>query len=120
LVLGFSGGVALTDVLGPVATVHTFPRVDDAVALANQTPLGLAGYVFGKEDHAWAIAKQMRTGVIKINDVTMLNLHPLSPRPAWGLSGLGDEGVRDTFEFFRGSRIIGVAARPEGAVEASE
>jgi phenylacetaldehyde dehydrogenase len=54
----------------------------------------------------------LRTGLIKINAVTMLNLHPLAPRPAWGLSGLGDEGTLETFEFFRGSRVSGVAGRP--------
>ena len=62
--------------------------------------------------HAPEIARGIRTGITKINGVTMLNLNPAAPRPAWGLSGLGDEGTRETFEFFRGSRLIGTAARP--------
>ena len=45
----------------------------------------------------------------------MLNLHPQAPRPAWGLSGLGDEGTLETYEFFRGTRVTGVAARPASA-----
>ena len=84
---------------------------NDAVALANQTPFGLAAYVFGEEQHAWAVAGRIRTGLTKLNAVTMLNLNPLAPRPAWGLSGLGDEGTVETFEFFRGTRVIGVAKR---------
>ena len=116
LITGLRGEQALEEIFGPVATVHSFANEEEAIELANQTPFGLAAYVFGTEEKAWQVAKQIRAGVIKINDVTMLNLHALSPRPAWGLSGLGDEGGRETFEFFRGSRVIGVAARPEGAI----
>lgn len=102
---------SIDEVFGPLAAVHSFDTDEEAIALANQTPFGLAGYVFGEEDHAWKIAKAMRTGIVKINAVTMLNLNPLAPRPAWGLSGIGDEGVAESFEFFRGTRVIGVAAR---------
>lgn len=112
LVDGLRSEDTLEEIFGPVATVHTFDSDEEAVALANQTPFGLAAYVFGEEDRAWKVADQLRAGLIKINAVTMLNLHPQAPRPAWGLSGLGDEGTVETFEFFRGTRVIGVAARP--------
>lgn len=108
LITGLSPADTTDEIFGPVATVHTFRDDAEAVALANQTPFGLAGYVFGEEKAAWAVARGMLTGIIKINAVTMLNLHPAAPRPAWGLSGLGDEGTRETYEFFRGSRLIGV------------
>lgn len=112
LITGLTPEQTRNETFGPVATVHSFSSDDEAVALANGTPFGLAGYVFGEEQRCWAVAKQMRTGIVKINAVTMMNLHPLAPRPAWGLSGQGDEGVRESFEFFRGSRVIGVGARP--------
>lgn len=101
----------LEEVFGPVAVVHTFAHDGEAIELANQTPFGLAAYVFGEEDQAWQVADRIRSGLIKINAVSLLNLHPLAPRPAWGLSGLGDEGAYETFEFFRGTRVIGVGAR---------
>ncbi|WP_320837197.1 aldehyde dehydrogenase family protein [Zhongshania sp.] len=112
LITGLAPEQTRDETFGPVATVHSFSSDEEAVALANGTPFGLAGYVFGDEQRCWAVAKQMRTGIVKINAVTMMNLHPLAPRPAWGLSGQGDEGVRESFEFFRGSRVIGVGARP--------
>ncbi|CAA0081932.1 NAD/NADP-dependent betaine aldehyde dehydrogenase [Zhongshania aliphaticivorans] len=112
LITGLSPEQTRNETFGPVATVHTFSDDEEAVALANGTPFGLAGYVFGEEQHCWAVANRMRTGIVKINAVTMMNLNPLAPRPAWGLSGLGDEGVSESFEFFRGSRVIGVGARP--------
>lgn len=112
LLTGLQSGDALEEIFGPVATVHTFESDEEAIQQANETPFGLAAYVFGEEQHALQVARGIRAGNIKINAVSMLNLHPLAPRPAWGLSGLGDEGVRETFEFFRGTRLIGVAGRP--------
>ncbi len=111
LLTGLAPDASCEEIFGPVAAVHGFSSDAEAVQLANQTPFGLAAYVFGEEQHAWNIAGQLRAGLIKINAVTMLNLHPQAPRPAWGLSGLGDEGTVETFEFFRGTRVIGVAAR---------
>ncbi len=115
LITGLNPNLTLEEIFGPVATVHTFSDDDEAVDLANQTPYGLAAYVFGEEQRAWQIARGIRAGNIKINGVSMLNLNPMAPRPAWGLSGLGDEGTRETFEFFRGHRLIGVAAVPEAS-----
>ncbi len=113
LITGLDAAQASEEIFGPVATVHTFSDDAQAVAQANGTPFGLAAYVFGAEPHAWMVASGIRAGNIKINAVSMLNLNPMAPRPAWGLSGLGDEGVVETFEFFRGTRIIGVAGKPE-------
>jgi len=109
LVTGLDPELTLEEVFGPVATLHRFGDDEEAVRLANQTPYGLAAYVFGEERRCWEVAAGIRAGIVKINGVTMLNLNPRAPRPAWGLSGLGDEGTRETFEFFRGSRLIGVA-----------
>lgn len=112
LITGLDPKDTLEEIFGPVAVVHTFANDEEAVQLANQTPYGLAAYVFGEQEHAIDIARCIEAGGIKINAVTLLNLHPMAPRPAWGLSGLGDEGTLETFEFFRGSRVIGIAAQP--------
>jgi aldehyde dehydrogenase (NAD+) len=41
---------------------------DDAVAIANDSPYGLAGAVFSADkDKAIAIAKRMRTGQVEVN-----------------------------------------------------
>ncbi len=111
LVTGVAPEAALEEIFGPVATVHPFDTDDEAVSLANQTPFGLACYVFGDEARALAVGERVRAGTVKVNGVGLLSLHPLAPRPAWGLSGLGDEGARETLEFFRGTRVIGVAER---------
>ena len=104
----------LEEVFGPVATVHTYKTIDEGVELANQAPFGLAAYVFGERTQAFDVAGRLETGMVKINSVTLFSPHPTAPRPAWKLSGIGDEGTRETFEFFRGTRVIGV---PQGLPE---
>jgi phenylacetaldehyde dehydrogenase len=99
------------EIFGPVATVSSFTDIEDAVSIANQAPFGLAAYVFGKRNIAYSVAQQLESGMVKVNSVTLFSPHPTAPRPAWKLSGLGDEGTRETFEFFRGTRVIGV---PQG------
>lgn len=98
------------EIFGPVATVHGFDTEAEALDLANGTDYGLAAYVFsGDEEQAWAFARQLRTGGVKINGYTLLSLSPDVPRGAWGLSGLGEEGTGQTIEFFTGARVVGVA-----------
>ncbi|WP_448212002.1 aldehyde dehydrogenase family protein [Colwellia sp. MEBiC06753] len=109
LITGLSPEQTLEEVFGPVATVHSFNSEQQAVAIANGTAYGLAAYVFGDEESAWPIARKLTAGVVKINDVSLFALRPDLPRAAWGKSGLGDEGLKETFEFFRGTRVVGVA-----------
>ena len=108
LVTGTHTDSALEEVFGPVATVHTFADIDECVALANRAPYGLAAYVFGETNEAVCVARRIEAGTVKVNAVTLFSPHPSAPRPAWKLSGIGDEGTRETFEFFRGTRVVGV------------
>jgi phenylacetaldehyde dehydrogenase len=112
LISGVAPAETLEEVFGPVATVHSFSTDSEAVRLANQTPYGLGGYVYSQdENHALAIARQMNTGGVKVNGVSLLELSLDAPRPAWGLSGFGEEGTLETFDVFCGKTVVGVAAR---------
>ncbi len=112
LITGVAPELALEELFGPVATVHTFGDEAEALMLANQAPYGLAGYVFSRDEaRAFAFGRQLETGMVKINGVTLLGLSPDAPRPAWKQSGLGHEGARATIEFFCGETVVGVAAR---------
>jgi len=102
----------LDEIFGPVAAVHPFQTDEEAIELANQSPYGLGGYVFSAdEEHAFRIARKLRTGGVKINGVSLLELNVDAPRPAWGLSGFGEEGTFETFDVFCGKSVVGVAAR---------
>jgi phenylacetaldehyde dehydrogenase len=113
LVTGVASEDALHEIFGPVATVHPYATVDEAVALANATPYGLEAYVVGTDtDAALAVGARLRAGGVKVNGVSPLSLHLMAPRPAWGLSGLGAEGTIETITFFTGEQVVGVEGFP--------
>ncbi|MFC9440907.1 aldehyde dehydrogenase family protein [Nocardia sp. NPDC057030] len=100
------------EVFGPVAGVVTYRSIDEAVALANAVPYGLEGYVCGAdEQQALGVARRIRAGEVKVNGSSIMSLHLMTPRPAWGLSGLGEEGTAETLRFFTGARVVGVEGR---------
>jgi len=106
-------GVGLDDTVhetfGPIAAVHTYDTVDEAVAIANGTPYGLEAYVVGAdEERALSVARRIRAGGVKVNGVSPISLHIMAPRPAWGLSGTGVEGTRETLQFFTGLQVVGI------------
>jgi acyl-CoA reductase-like NAD-dependent aldehyde dehydrogenase len=109
LITGVPSSAARDEVFGPVATVHVYESLDEAVALANDTPFGLEGYVVGTDtEAALAVARQVRAGEVKVNGSTIMSLHLMTPRPAWGLSGMGEEGTVETIRIFTGARVVGV------------
>ena len=55
-----------------------------------------------------ALARRVRAGEVKVNGSTIMSLHLMTPRPAWGLSGLGEEGTVETIRIFTGARVVGV------------
>jgi phenylacetaldehyde dehydrogenase len=109
LVTGVASADAQHEIFGPVGTVHTFKTDEEALRLANDTPYGLEGYVFGGDEaRAMRLARKVRAGGVKVNGSTILSLHILAPRPAWGLSGMRDEGTIETFQFFCGTQVVGI------------
>ncbi len=89
--------IAREEIFGPVLVVIPYESAADAVRIANDSDYGLAGAVFGPEEEANAIARQLRTGSIYVNrgqwDVT-------APFGGYKQSGLGREGAREGYEEF--------------------
>ena len=109
LVTGVDPSLTGHEIFGPVATVHTYDTVDEAIALANGTEYGLEAYVIGTdEDEAMVAARRIVAGGVKVNGASPMSLHLMAPRPAWGISGLHDEGTVETIHFFGGNRTVGV------------
>jgi succinate-semialdehyde dehydrogenase/glutarate-semialdehyde dehydrogenase len=56
------------ELFGPVAVVYRVNGVDDAVALANDTPYGLGGVVYHSDPAvALDVANRLDTGMVWIN-----------------------------------------------------
>lgn len=59
---------AQDEIFGPVVSVIGYRDVEHAIEMANDSPLGLSGYVFGKDARqALDVAKRIRTGTINVN-----------------------------------------------------
>ncbi|TWH62161.1 aldehyde dehydrogenase (NAD+)/betaine-aldehyde dehydrogenase [Rhodococcus rhodochrous J38] len=88
------------ELFAPVAVVLPYRTVDEAVAIANDSPYGLNASVFGDHDEASAVAERLDSGTVAINGGG-----PMRPDVPWGgskSSGTGVEMGEDGFaEFFR-------------------
>jgi aldehyde dehydrogenase (NAD+) len=59
---------AQEEIFGPVLTVIPYDGDDDAVRIANDSPYGLSGTVFGSDpDRAAGVASRIRAGTINVN-----------------------------------------------------
>jgi aldehyde dehydrogenase (NAD+) len=60
--------IAREEIFGPVLSMMTYDTEDEAVAIANNTLYGLAGYVQGGDnDRVPAVAAKIRAGRIYLN-----------------------------------------------------
>ena len=59
--------IAQEEIFGPVVSIIGYDDVDDAIAIANDTPYGLAGYISGDQDEAIEVARRIRTGNMHVN-----------------------------------------------------
>ncbi len=109
LVTGLDVAATDNEIFGPVASVLAYDSVESAVTMANQTRYGLEAYVVGSdEDEAMAVGRRIRAGGVKVNGVSPISLNLMAPRPAFGVSGLAEEGTVETILFFGGNRVVGV------------
>jgi aldehyde dehydrogenase (NAD+) len=97
--------IAREEIFGPVLVIIGYDDLDDAVAIANDSPFGLGGYVSGQDrDMAIAIARRMRTGAIWVNGG--FDFH--APFGGYKRSGNGREwGEHGFAEYLEVKSIIG-------------
>jgi len=80
--------IAHTEVFGPVMVSLPFDSEDEAVALANDTPFGLAGAVWTSDvKRAHRVASKLNAGTVWINAYKATDIR--SPFGGMGLSGYG-------------------------------
>jgi succinate-semialdehyde dehydrogenase/glutarate-semialdehyde dehydrogenase len=85
--------LAREETFGPLAPLFRFDREDEAIALANDTESGLAGYFFTRDiDRAWRVAEALECGMVGINTGRLSN--EVAPFGGIKQSGFGREGSR--------------------------
>jgi aldehyde dehydrogenase (NAD+) len=89
--------IAREEVFGPVLVIIPYDSEDEAVAIANDSPYGLSGYVTaGTLERARAVARRLRTGMVHLNGSKADNGAPFGGYKQsgngreWGVHGLED------------------------------
>jgi aldehyde dehydrogenase (NAD+) len=101
--------IAREEIFGPVLCILPYDSEEQAVRIANDTPYGLAAYVWSKDNlHARRIGAQIRAGQVTLNGASgSMN----TPFGGFKMSGNGREwgefGLRDFLEV---KAVIGVDA----------
>ncbi len=103
--------IAQEEIFGPVLSVIPYDDDDDAVAIANGTVYGLAGYVWGGDpERAVDVATRLRTGMVSVNGGSFIGAElPFGGRRQ---SGMGREWGVAGFEEFLDLKSVGVGAAP--------
>jgi succinate-semialdehyde dehydrogenase/glutarate-semialdehyde dehydrogenase len=85
--------VAREETFGPLAPVVRFDTEDEAIALANDSEFGLAGYFYSRDvARVWRVAEALECGIVGINT----GLISTEQAPFGGIkqSGIGREGAQ--------------------------
>jgi aldehyde dehydrogenase (NAD+) len=99
--------VACEEVFGPVLSVIPFDTEAEAIALANDTPYGLAGAVWTKDVHrAHRVAHAIRAGTVWINAYRVVG--PDVPFGGFGRSGVGRENGIDAVHEYTATKAVWV------------
>jgi succinate-semialdehyde dehydrogenase / glutarate-semialdehyde dehydrogenase len=99
-------GILATEIFGPVAPIVRFDDVDDAVAQANDTDLGLISYVYsGDGRRGMDIAERLEAGMVAVNRGLISD--PATPFGGVKQSGLGREGSHHGMREFLEAKYIG-------------
>jgi succinate-semialdehyde dehydrogenase/glutarate-semialdehyde dehydrogenase len=97
--------IAREEIFGPVLPILTYQHASEAVKRANDTPYGLAAYVYGTDlGNCRAIASQLESGIVGVNE-----WRPLKAEIPFGgvkQSGIGAEGGQEGIREFMDTQVI--------------
>ncbi len=93
------------EIFGPVAALMRFETEAEAVYIANDTPFGLAAYVFTQNlSRAWRVAEKLDAGMVSVNEGIFSN----EAVPFGGVkeSGIGREGASEGLDEYLETKFI--------------
>ena len=106
--------IAREEIFGPVLCAMPFADESEAIALANDTDYGLAGYVWsGNGSLGLRVAQALEAGMVWINSENVRHL----PTPFGGMkaSGIGRDGADYSFDFYMEQKNICIATGKSSA-----
>lgn len=96
------------ETFGPILPVMKFETEAEAIHLANDTIYGLSGSVWGQEDRANGIGRQIDAGAISINDAALTAVMHEGEKQAFKFSGIGGSrmGTASIRRFYRRQSLL--------------
>ena len=80
-----SNPIYCQELFGPVASIYVVDNEEEAIHLANDTPYGLGGSVFGADiEHARSVAERIESGMVFVN------------QPTWTIAQLPFGGIKNS------------------------
>ncbi len=97
--------IAQEEVFGPVLAVIAFDDLDDAVAIANDIPYGLAAGVWTRDLHrAMAMSDRLEAGTVWVNNYRSTSF--TSPFGGYKRSGIGRESGTEAIKEYLHTKCI--------------
>ncbi len=97
--------IANEEIFGPVASLIRFETEADAIRIANDTPFGLAAYLFSQNvSRAWRVAEALEAGMVGVNEGVFSN--EVAPFGGIKQSGLGREGADEGLNEYLETKMI--------------
>ncbi|MCF6313793.1 MAG: aldehyde dehydrogenase family protein [Verrucomicrobiales bacterium] len=97
--------LAREEVFGPIISLISYSSTTEVIRRANETPYGLAAYVYGSDlTECRAVASRLEVGIIGVNE-----WRPLKAEIPFGgikQSGIGVEGGEEGIHEFCDTRVI--------------
>jgi succinate-semialdehyde dehydrogenase / glutarate-semialdehyde dehydrogenase len=100
---------ASEEIFAPLAPIITFASEAEAIAMANETASGLAGYVFTRDaGRQWRMAEALEVGMVGVNTGAISSA--VVPFGGVKASGLGREGSRHGLDDYMELKTMWLAA----------
>jgi aldehyde dehydrogenase (NAD+) len=109
-----SMAIAREEIFGPVLVAIPFEDDADAIRIANDSPYGLCGAVWGSPDRAVEVARRIRTGALAVNGGGFYS--PNMPFGGYKSSGVGRSGGLEGLEQLLETKAMAVPPGAEGAL----
>jgi acyl-CoA reductase-like NAD-dependent aldehyde dehydrogenase len=100
--------VVREEIFGPIISVLEFTEEDEAVAVANDTPYGLAAGIWTRDlSRAHRVARQVQAGTVWVNTYGVLDR--VAPSGGYKLSGQGREHGEAWIDHFTAMKTVYIA-----------